>query len=1187
MRRRVLCLLVTVVAVAFCWLRSYEVTPTQASWSGWVPQNGYIGETFTANFDSITEVQFFAGSLGASPSTPFEVEVRDYVTNDRVAYNDGVAAAREHSWVKFPMTTPSGTKFVRGRQYILKVTRPGDSINYYYSHGDPYQYGRIWTGGGLGPTDEDLCLRIYGKARVGDEFSMQSVVGFCSGNNVGDTWGWRDLIQSEAVLGTKSDKLGYGFTPWLNPDSGVYNWGMMDSLVTHFAGESIAMPVVVGPGPWANSGWRAITRGLFEPVLAGGQINDANPVARFMYDFARRYGPRGEFWQSHQGLHYLPIELYETPPEPTTHSALGNGDSSGTWQVGNLTDTPYIDTLKHHIHLHNYSPDSVYLGRKSSFMHVYSRYVIVQDSALELAAASLFVPEESVPRNAAYCICMPPSEWGPGEHFYPGEWLDGYRQYGVGPFFDVASYHPYHSVAYQEPLIRDTFRYYFSHGGWFTPRPFWASEAGHFGYALSQGEFDTLWPLKVTETYATIQAVNARPAYPVEQWTWYTYTARIVEDYYDTVIHQWVMQSITDSEFSPRPPAYAYKQWSDMCQGSSFEGRLPAYGSTNPDETLWVHVHQYRDSMGKRFWLAWEDLGWPYGDRTFKLPARADTQSVCGVDYDGSPPTNSEAAEPTGWFAREFDTFPVIVREGENFSRPDIVVDSLKLVPSPLVIAAPATAHVYFHNAVSVPVPEGPMTGHHYTWVVLRHNGDSVAQAFYDSQLYPPNNSGSVTISIGTVPANWRGTALFDATANYGQAYVELNGMDDNDGYSRNRVTNLAQVDSPAVACGSHHNEPLVPLGLRTFSIERDTTGQTPCDSARVAQYFFGVDTVVHAADTSEWFCLNPASTTFDTSLQFLFGPGKYRLLVQAKDSWTESELVPDSAHTYVYFDTTGPSGSVVINGGDRFATSSTCTLALAASDSASGVCNMRFMNVPKADLVVGGSFTATAGSWQYANSEVDTLLHMARLTAAPVGAMVRQFIPAESISAHAGDSCALEASILAHVHEDSASGCASFWYYCTRVDSLSFHDTLFTLVDSVRFSGNLLSLTGRYNLSKRFVLSPPSSDSEWVWKGGMVKVIANSENGTGSVWTDNVALNTFAPESGYVWWGQYDTLAVWDITSGAGMKVVRALFMDSAGNVNATPCADTIILDPTAPVVDISVPGPGQLVNGTVEITG
>jgi hypothetical protein len=179
-----------------------------------------------------------------------------------------------------------------------------------------------------------------------------------------------------------------------------------------------------------------------------------------------------------------------------------------------------------------------------------------------------------------------------------------------------------------------------------------------------------------------------------------------------------------------------------------------------------------------------------------------------------------------------------------------------------------------------------------------------------------------------------------------------------------------------------------------------------------------------------------------------------------------------------------------------------------------------------------------------------------------------------------------LEASILAHVHEDDAAGSLSFSYFSTRPDTWPEPETLYQLADSVAFSGNLLSLTGRSCLSKHFLLAVPDPGQDWVWKGGLVKVEASAENGNGNVWVDDVRLQPYEPDSG-CFWRPYDTLTVWDIGSGAGTHVVHALYMDSAGVENATPYADTVILDPTAPVVHISLPDLGQLVSDAFEITG
>ena len=67
MRSRICLVIALMTLTAFGWLRSYEVLPTQANWSGWTsmtPGQDWVGNTFTANFDSICEAQVFVGYVG-------------------------------------------------------------------------------------------------------------------------------------------------------------------------------------------------------------------------------------------------------------------------------------------------------------------------------------------------------------------------------------------------------------------------------------------------------------------------------------------------------------------------------------------------------------------------------------------------------------------------------------------------------------------------------------------------------------------------------------------------------------------------------------------------------------------------------------------------------------------------------------------------------------------------------------------------------------------------------------------------------------------------------------------------------------------------------------------------------------------------------------------------------------------
>jgi len=150
------------------YLKSYEVTPTRANWSAWTARDGGVGQTIVCNFDSAVEVHLFVGYLGASPSTPFKADIYEQSSGDWIAYNEGEQALQDHCWLRMPLTTRPGQKFVRGKQYLVKFTRPGDSIQFYYDPNNPYHYGQIEIGGGgFQPPPQpveycDLCMRCYG-----------------------------------------------------------------------------------------------------------------------------------------------------------------------------------------------------------------------------------------------------------------------------------------------------------------------------------------------------------------------------------------------------------------------------------------------------------------------------------------------------------------------------------------------------------------------------------------------------------------------------------------------------------------------------------------------------------------------------------------------------------------------------------------------------------------------------------------------------------------------------------------------------------------------------------------------------------------------------------------------------------------------------------------------------------------
>jgi hypothetical protein len=64
MRSKVLVLVAVMLSSAYCYVTGYHVEPVKAVWSGWTAFQGYVSQTVTCNFDSLSYVELFAGAKG-------------------------------------------------------------------------------------------------------------------------------------------------------------------------------------------------------------------------------------------------------------------------------------------------------------------------------------------------------------------------------------------------------------------------------------------------------------------------------------------------------------------------------------------------------------------------------------------------------------------------------------------------------------------------------------------------------------------------------------------------------------------------------------------------------------------------------------------------------------------------------------------------------------------------------------------------------------------------------------------------------------------------------------------------------------------------------------------------------------------------------------------------------------------
>lgn len=139
--RRLFLLLIVFASAVYPWLRSYEVTPTTAAYSGKVdgdPQYGGVAESFICNYDSVCYCELFVGYLGQSSQNKFRAEIWEADGPLVARKYDVDPPSRDHKWLRFNLEPVTGQKFVRGKGYLVKwcrgtgtlrsttLTRPGE-----------------------------------------------------------------------------------------------------------------------------------------------------------------------------------------------------------------------------------------------------------------------------------------------------------------------------------------------------------------------------------------------------------------------------------------------------------------------------------------------------------------------------------------------------------------------------------------------------------------------------------------------------------------------------------------------------------------------------------------------------------------------------------------------------------------------------------------------------------------------------------------------------------------------------------------------------------------------------------------------------------------------------------------------------------------------------------------------------
>ncbi|MEO0079770.1 MAG: hypothetical protein ABIK44_03735, partial [candidate division WOR-3 bacterium] len=677
--RRLFLLLIAFVSAVFPWLKSYEVQPVKAAWSGKVSgdEDYGVGQVITCNFDSICYCELFVGYLGQNSQNKFRAEVWE-VNGPLVARKYDVNPPdHDHKWLRFNLEPVPGQKFMRGKQYLVKFTRPGDSIQFYYDMRDPYPYGEIPDD--IVPNPADLACRIYGVMKpVPDSFwGGFAKLPLWLGHGVPNRRrAWDDSLR----------KTDIGWMPfdiqWQEAESLSLNWNFydIDAHIGHIAESVGAKPVAIftRTPKWAS------TR------VDSHRVVNTDGGETWVYDTSVYCAPRNLWVQGDDNYWVRFLEAVITHHD--RYESLNGGriwrpaDSIHTWIIWNEPNDTCI------LNLTNITgwwrrPNIAYLEGFDGLRGLVTLYMRMAWLAHQVITQSPGHADDRILVGAVHR-----DTWRNPLFLVSGvDWVDMcYRvteDSGWGIFWDGVAVHPYQEqhfgfspeeLEFSAETLRAVMRHYEDYGG-----ELWDTEMGW--NRRHEGLPDSTDARNLGESYVTALAsqalLGAGGGYDRLAW-WLPYWP-------DTASWNWLWlrdNPLDSTSLVPQKGYYAFKQACSTLTGKRFNQRV-LLGDVRDDS---VRIYEFEEPLThKRTWVAWKNQTTTEGNEppvAVRIPVRSDTLTYVGLDYDGNPPTGTKVAKTDGWLDMNLAVRPVFLAEQSDTARPDLRVDSVWVVLNPVPV---------------------------------------------------------------------------------------------------------------------------------------------------------------------------------------------------------------------------------------------------------------------------------------------------------------------------------------------------------------------------------------------------------------------------------------------------------------------------------------------------------------------
>jgi hypothetical protein len=343
------------------------------------------------------------------------------------------------------------------------------------------------------------------------------------------------------------------------------------------------------------------------------------------------------------------------------------------------------------------------------------------------------------------------------------------RDYG-GAFWDGVAFHPY-----QEEH------------NWFSPSEFEADVASMRAVTRDFGDDDAeVWNTElgwntiptqghtqeqdcrnVVEVFVTAEASKILPDAGYDRTCWWVFSRPR---------SMWCW-GLVESSLVRLKPFFSFRQMTHTLTGKRLSRRVIQGGASDDS----VRVYEFEDPATlKRTWVCWKNGGMDSAAGVeVRVPTMTDRITAESLAYrDGRPPALAVKPGTDGWLSLSLDERPVFISEQDAAERPDLVVDSVRVIPANLRVGEHPTVRAWVRNRGTRATPQG-----YATRVLVTVDGDSVGGAEVSRGIAVGQTVPS-ELRLSRVPYGMSGPVLFAATVNPDQRYVELD-VDNNTGYTQ------------------------------------------------------------------------------------------------------------------------------------------------------------------------------------------------------------------------------------------------------------------------------------------------------------------------------------------------------------------------------------------------------------------